>query len=57
MSNALCGARRRNGAPCRRPAGWGTTHVGYGACKLHAGFRRHLERLAGPVLEPPREVS
>jgi len=33
----LCGARTRAGPPCRRPAGWGTDHVGEGRCKLHAG--------------------
>lgn len=32
-----CGARGRTGTPCALPAGWGTQHVGYGACKLHAG--------------------
>src|SRR4051794_2422133 len=37
MTGALCGAQRRNGDPCRRPAGWGTQHAGYGACKLHGG--------------------
>jgi hypothetical protein len=35
----LCGATKRQGdkAPCRRPAGWGTEHVGFGTCKLHGG--------------------
>lgn len=35
-----CGAKRRQGEPgetCRRPAGWGTDHVGVGPCKLHGG--------------------
>lgn len=33
-----CGAARKHtGAPCTRPAGWGTEHPGYGACKLHGG--------------------
>lgn len=27
----------RTGKPCRRTAGWGTDHVGYGTCKLHLG--------------------
>lgn len=31
-----CGAER-NGRICTRPAGWGTSHAGYGACKLHGG--------------------
>lgn len=25
---------------CSRPAGWGTVHLGYGACKVHAGNAR-----------------
>lgn len=35
----LCGATRRQGdkSPCKRPAGWGTSHVGFGTCKLHGG--------------------
>lgn len=32
-----CGAKTRNGTPCKRPAGAGTQHVGAGACKLHGG--------------------
>lgn len=33
-----CGARKRQGeGHCTRPAGWGTTHVGEGPCKLHGG--------------------
>ena len=33
----LCGAKNRAGNPCRRPAGWGTDHAGFGNCKLHFG--------------------
>lgn len=33
----LCEAKNRAGNPCRRPAGWGTDHPGFGRCKLHAG--------------------
>ena len=33
----LCGAKTCAGTPCRRPAGWGTDHVGEGRCKLHGG--------------------
>ncbi len=35
----ICGAQRSQGggAPCTRPAGWGTTHPGEGSCKLHGG--------------------
>lgn len=32
-----CGARTRSGGACRREAGWGTEHVGFGRCKLHGG--------------------
>lgn len=33
-----CNAQKRQGPGlCRRPAGWGTPHVGIGACKLHGG--------------------
>lgn len=33
----LCCGALRNGEPCKRPAGQGTSHVGYGRCKLHGG--------------------
>lgn len=39
-SGTFCGAKTREGAKypaCRRPAGWGTDHVGEGRCKLHGG--------------------
>jgi hypothetical protein len=37
-SARFCGARKRQGeGTCRRPAGWGTDHVGRGRCKLHGG--------------------
>jgi len=42
---ALCGSPRKGGKPpCRRPAGWGTAHLGTGRCKLHGGNAR-----AGPA--------
>ncbi len=36
---SLCGAHRLKGEhlPCRRPSGWGTSHPGWGSCKLHGG--------------------
>jgi hypothetical protein len=34
-----CGARRgKTGGQCRKPAGWGTGHPGYGRCRLHGGM-------------------
>jgi transposase-like protein len=34
----ICGAKaKQTGGPCRRPAGWGTSHPGTGKCKLHGG--------------------
>lgn len=36
-----CGATgKQSGAPCGRPAGWGTDHVGTGRCKLHGGVSK-----------------
>lgn len=35
-----CNARKKNGVPCSRPAGWGTSHLGFGTCKLHGGSTR-----------------
>jgi hypothetical protein len=40
-----CGALKKQpvspGERCRRPSGWGTTHVGFGRCKLHGGATRY----------------
>lgn len=34
----LCGANKRQGeGSCKQVAGWATTHVGEGPCKLHGG--------------------
>lgn len=33
----FCGARTRSGGKCKRRAGFGTDHVGYGNCKSHGG--------------------
>ena len=39
---AMCGAQRHQApGPCRKPAGWGTDHVGIGACRLHGGSTRN----------------
>lgn len=36
-SLVYCGANKRNGKPCKREAGWGTSHPGSGRCKMHGG--------------------
>lgn len=36
-SDGKCHAVTRSKRLCKRPAGWGTDHVGTGACKLHGG--------------------
>lgn len=37
MAKAKCGAKTRQGHPCKLPAGFGTDHVGSGKCKYHGG--------------------
>jgi hypothetical protein len=45
-----CGAKTRQGHPCRKSAGWGTENPGYGRCRLHGGAtpngRAHAARQA-----------
>lgn len=44
-----CGAKRKQGEPgatCQKPAGWGTDHVGDGACRLHLGSTRDHKKAA-----------
>lgn len=33
----LCGAKKKSGDPCGKPAGWGTPHTGSGTCRFHGG--------------------
>jgi hypothetical protein len=45
LSHDRCGARTRTGGRCGLPAGWGTSHVGSGACRKHGGnMPNHLVR-------------
>lgn len=43
-----CGAAKTGGGTCGLPAGFGTSHVGAGQCKFHAGSTRNGE-LAGAI--------
>lgn len=42
----LCEAKTRGGTECARPAGWGTSHPGFGNCKLHSGSTPNGEKHA-----------
>jgi len=38
LAKSVCGAKARSHeGVCKRPAGWGTDHLGEGRCRLHAG--------------------
>ncbi|MHA1209529.1 MAG: hypothetical protein ACTSRF_09955, partial [Candidatus Freyarchaeota archaeon] len=43
----ICGARTRNGTPCKYPAGYGTDHFGVGRCFWHD---RHTPTKKFPLL-------
>lgn len=48
--NLLCGANRRAvGKPCRKRAGQGTSHPGYGTCHLHGGSTRNMNKRAATL--------
>lgn len=55
-SKKFCGAKNRKGGTCKRPAGWGTDHVGEGKCKLHGGatpikhglYSKYITRMISP---------
>jgi hypothetical protein len=42
--------KRTDGAKCTLPAGWGTDHVGIGACKLHGGATPNAKKHAAAAL-------
>ncbi len=49
----ICGGTTRQqskynpaGAPCERPAGWGTEHPGIGRCKFHGGATKNAAKQA-----------
>jgi hypothetical protein len=37
VTGSVCGAKKKGGGNCTLAAGWGTNHLGIGACKLHGG--------------------
>lgn len=50
-----CGAKKKRGGVCGKPAGHGTDHPGIGPCKLHGGqlpnvVRHHLPSIAEDAL-------
>lgn len=60
-----CGAAKRNGKPCGREAGWGTTHQGYGRCKIHGGSttngevaaaKQEVKDMATPIRVSPGQA-
>ena len=67
----FCGAHKRHGGgTCKRPAGWGTSHPGVGACKNHGGStptheqharkeiaRREITRLGLELGEQPGKID
>jgi hypothetical protein len=58
---ALCGAKKREGGTCGHPAGWGTEHVGFGACRVHGGsVPSHLASAAKKkaiLMGAPKEIN
>lgn len=46
---------KQRGTPCEKPAGWGTSHVGIGRCRLHGGASPNAE-MAGQVWLARREA-
>lgn len=54
---AYCGAKKRQGeGNCKRPAGWGTPHVGFGHCKLHGGSTRD-QSVAAAVEQAHQQIA
>lgn len=64
-SYKTCGSPKKPGREglCRRPAGWGTDHVGFGRCKLHGGCNPNgktyatRERIAARAALAPQPIG
>ena len=65
QGSPFCGARTKaTGNPCRKPAGWNTSHAGFGRCTLHGGSTPTQEsaanlamaRQTAQLFAVPREV-
>jgi len=54
---AQCEARTRSGGSCRRPAGWGTDHAGFGTCKLHGGSTPNAGKTAARLLAESEAIK
>lgn len=54
-----CAASMKKGGLCKKPAGWGTQHLGHGPCKLHGGnFPTVVKRaLTSMLMEELREST
>ena len=47
----ICGQRaKHSGLPCKKPAGWGTEHLGTGPCRLHFGNTETGQKIADKQL-------
>jgi hypothetical protein len=55
--HALCGAKRKNGEPCRLYAGQGTSHFGVGRCRWHLGNSKNHQAHAVRVEAQQRLVE
>ena len=62
VGGVKCGARKKGGGTCGRPAGWGTNHYGIGKCKNHGGSTpNHVKAAASEemriLLGRPLEIN
>lgn len=51
-----CGAKTKQGHPCKNPAGWKTKHPGEGRCKFHGGIFK-LTTGASTQLKDPKNIA
>lgn len=56
-----CGAKKKGGGTCNRPAGWGTTHTGTGRCRNHGGslpnHRKAAARSQAILMGAPVDIN
>jgi hypothetical protein len=57
LAPTTCAVVFKGRPPCRRPAGWGTDHYGFGPCKNHGGSMPQVAQHHGQAMAVAQAMS